>query len=80
MTKRFRDEGLDIYLTDEKKLPHVWRWLVDAETNCLSLRMQIEKLHRQQEQDLKVSVYKFYLYKYSFIYINYNHWRYNINQ
>lgn len=53
---RFRREGLSPSIPDDKKLPHVWRWLGDAETNCLSLRNQIDKLYKQQERDIKVSV------------------------
>ncbi|XP_054165195.1 ABC transporter H family member 2-like [Oppia nitens] len=54
LSNRFLQEGLDVtVLTDGQKLPHCWRWLVDAETNCQSLRRQIDKLHRQHEQDLK---------------------------
>ena len=54
LCERFDAEGLDVQvLTDSQKLSHVWQWLVDAESNCLSLRRQIDKLHRQHEQDLK---------------------------
>lgn len=53
LSNRFKEEGLDLHLNDGQKLPHVWRWLVDAETNCQSLRHQIDKMHRQHEQDLK---------------------------
>lgn len=60
LTKRFRDEGLGTNLTDSQKLPHVWRWLVDAETNCHSLRHQVDKLHRQHEQDLRVRLNLFF--------------------
>jgi hypothetical protein len=52
---RFRREGLSPSIPDDKKLPHIWRWLGDAETNCLSLRIQIDKLYKQQERDIKVS-------------------------
>lgn len=53
--ERFNAEGLDVQvLNDSQKLSHVWQWLLDAESNCLSLRRQIDKLHRQHEQDLKV--------------------------
>jgi len=52
---RFRREGLTSSLSDDKKLPHVWRWLSDAESNCMSLRNQIDKLYKQQEADIKVS-------------------------
>lgn len=56
MLERFRKEGLDARkLNDSKKLLHVWRWLVDAEINCQSLRYQLEKLRIQQEQELEVN-------------------------
>ncbi|KAI1309335.1 hypothetical protein HDE_00034 [Halotydeus destructor] len=50
---RFKEEGLEKNLADERKLPHVWRWLQDAESNCLSLRRQIDKLHKQHEKDIQ---------------------------
>lgn len=52
---RFRNEGLDELMPDEKKLPHVFRWLTDAEFNLMSMKKQNEKLYKQQEADLKVS-------------------------
>lgn len=55
LLRRFIQEGLDPGMPDDKKLPFVWRWLSDAETNCISLRKQIEKLYRQQEMDIRVS-------------------------
>lgn len=55
MKIRFKHEGLDETMPDDRKLPHVWRWLVDAEFNEKSMRKQNEKLYKQQEADLKVS-------------------------
>lgn len=52
--RRFQAEGFDARLmSDAKKLVHVWRWLMDAETNCTSLRHQMEKIHRQQAADMQ---------------------------
>ncbi|XP_064459732.1 trichohyalin-like [Ornithodoros turicata] len=52
--RRFQAEGLDSrLLPDATKLVHVWRWLMDAETNCTSLRYQMDKLHRQQAADMQ---------------------------
>ncbi|XP_076320228.1 uncharacterized protein LOC143230479 isoform X2 [Tachypleus tridentatus] len=56
--ERFHKEGLDHKLPDQQKLIHVWRWLVDAETNCISLRHQLDKVRRQQGEELKeVDIY-----------------------
>lgn len=55
MRVRFEAEGFrSEELTDAKKLLHVWRWLVDSETNCTSLRNQLDKLHKQQSAEMKV--------------------------
>ncbi|XP_015930793.1 golgin subfamily A member 6-like protein 22 isoform X2 [Parasteatoda tepidariorum] len=51
--QRFREEGLDTNLPDDSKLLYVWRWLVDAETNCISLRHQLDKLSRRQSDELE---------------------------
>ncbi|GIX73271.1 hypothetical protein CDAR_187491 [Caerostris darwini] len=51
--QRFREEGLDPNLPDDRKLLYVWRWLVDAETNCISLRHQLDKLSRRQSDELE---------------------------
>lgn len=51
--QRFREEGLDTNLPDDHKLLYVWRWLVDAETNCISLRHQLDKLSRRQSDELE---------------------------
>ncbi|XP_035220501.1 ninein-like isoform X2 [Stegodyphus dumicola] len=51
--QRFREEGLDTDLPDNRKLLYVWRWLVDAETNCISLRHQLDKLSRRQSDELE---------------------------
>lgn len=54
MLDRFTLEGIDgKKLNDSKKLPHVWRWLVDAEINCHSLRHQLDKIRIQHEQEIK---------------------------
>lgn len=51
---RFEKEGLDHNtLKTEEKLLHVWRWLVDAESNLRSLRKMIDKLREQQHEDLE---------------------------
>ncbi|GBN95758.1 hypothetical protein AVEN_53639-1 [Araneus ventricosus] len=52
--QRFREEGLDPNLPDDRKLLYVWRWLVDAETNCISLRHQLDKLSRRQSDEMEV--------------------------
>ncbi|XP_054717861.1 beta-taxilin-like [Uloborus diversus] len=51
--QRFREEGLDTNLPDDRKLLYIWRWLVDAETNCISLRHQLDKLSRRQSDELE---------------------------
>ncbi|XP_027196657.2 uncharacterized protein LOC113791126 [Dermatophagoides pteronyssinus] len=54
MFERFKLEGIDPKkLNDSKRLPYVWRWLVDAEINCQSLRHQLEKMRIQHEQELQ---------------------------
>ena len=56
MFERFKLEGIDPKkLNDSKRLPYVWRWLVDAEINCQSLRHQLEKMRIQHEQELQVN-------------------------
>jgi len=51
---RFIKEGLEYdNLNTEKRLLHVWRWLVDAESNLKSLRKTIDKLREQQHEDLE---------------------------
>lgn len=53
---RFCAEGLDVRkISDTQKLPFVWRWLVDAEINCQSLRHTIEKMRIQHDEELQVS-------------------------
>ncbi|KAL0270421.1 UNVERIFIED_CONTAM: hypothetical protein PYX00_007835 [Menopon gallinae] len=54
LQQRFEKEGLDYSsLKTEEKLLHVWRWLVDAESNLRSLRKMIDKLREQQHEDLE---------------------------
>ncbi|XP_023215738.1 trichohyalin-like [Centruroides sculpturatus] len=53
ITQRFYREGLDVTLPDSQKLIHMWRWLADAESNCVSMRYQLDKLHHQQNEELK---------------------------
>lgn len=54
LKERFVKEGLDYEtITVEQKLLHVWRWLVDAESNLFSLRKMIDKLREQQHEDLE---------------------------
>lgn len=54
MDARFSREGLSpTRLSAGEKLTHVWRWLGDAESNCLSLKSQIDKLYKQHDHDMK---------------------------
>ncbi|KAK6635596.1 hypothetical protein RUM44_000850 [Polyplax serrata] len=54
LRQRFEKEGLDHEnLKTQEKLLHVWRWLVDAESNLRSLRKMIDKLREQQHEDLE---------------------------
>lgn len=55
MQQRFRKEGLDYEsLRPEDRLLHVWRWLVDAETNLRNSRRMLDKLHEQQHEEIEV--------------------------
>ena len=40
-------------LKTEEKLLHVWRWLVDAESNLKSSRKMIDKLREQRDEDIE---------------------------
>lgn len=52
---RFSKEGLDYAsLSMEQRILHVWRWLVDAESNLLSSRKMLDKLREQQHEELEV--------------------------
>lgn len=51
---RFSKEGLDYSsLSMEQRILHVWRWLVDAESNLLSSRRMLDKLREQQHEELE---------------------------
>lgn len=51
---RFAKEGLDYSsLSVEQRLLHVWRWLVDAESNLHSSRRMLDKLREQQHEELE---------------------------
>lgn len=55
MEIRFRKEGLDFEnLKLEDRLVHVWRWLVDAESNLKNSRRMLDKLHEQQNEEIEV--------------------------
>ncbi|KAG8179566.1 hypothetical protein JTE90_016135 [Oedothorax gibbosus] len=51
--RRLGEEGVDPDLPDSRRLLHVWRWLVDAETNCISLRHQLDKISRRQAHEME---------------------------
>lgn len=52
---RFAKEGLDYEsMSTEQRLLHVWRWLVDAESNLHSSRRMLDKLREQQHEELEV--------------------------
>ena len=53
-------------INDVQKLPFVWRWLVDAEINCQSLRHQIEKMRMQHDEELQVNKLFKKCYKFRF--------------
>ena len=51
---RFIKEGLDYSsLSIKQRLLHVWRWLVDAESNLHSSRRMLDKLREQQHEELE---------------------------
>uniref|UniRef100_A0A1B6MKB2 Uncharacterized protein n=1 Tax=Graphocephala atropunctata TaxID=36148 RepID=A0A1B6MKB2_9HEMI len=51
---RFVKEGLDYdALKPEDRLLHVWRWLVDAESNLKNSRRMLDKLHEQQNEEIE---------------------------
>lgn len=53
---RFQKEGLDFNsLKLEDCLLHVWRWLVDAESNLKNSRRMLDKLHEQQNEEIEVA-------------------------
>nr|CAD7205834.1 unnamed protein product [Timema douglasi] len=55
--ERFKKEGLDFdVLGSEERLLHVWRWLVDAESNLHSSRRQLDKLRDLQSEEMEVSL------------------------
>lgn len=55
MRERFKKEGIDFEgLKMEERLLHVWRWLVDAETNLRNSRRMVDKLHEQQNEEIEV--------------------------
>lgn len=38
----------------EERLLHVWRWLVDAESNLRSSRRQLDKLRELRSEEIEV--------------------------
>lgn len=40
----------------EERLLHVWRWLVDAESNLRSSRRQLDKLRDLRSEELEVGL------------------------
>ncbi|XP_049776855.1 MAP7 domain-containing protein 1-like isoform X2 [Schistocerca gregaria] len=52
--QRFEKEGLDFEnLGPEERLLHVWRWLVDAESNLRSTRRQLDKLRDLRSEEME---------------------------
>ncbi|XP_067002590.2 golgin subfamily A member 3 [Anabrus simplex] len=52
--QRFAKEGLDFdSLSPEERLLHVWRWLVDAESNLRSSRRQLDKLRDLRSEEME---------------------------
>ncbi|XP_063231576.1 golgin subfamily A member 4-like [Bacillus rossius redtenbacheri] len=52
--ERFKKEGLDFEnLRPEERLLHVWRWLVDAESNLQSSRRQLDKLRELRSEEME---------------------------
>jgi hypothetical protein len=52
--QRFEKEGLDWdSLGAGARLLHVWRWLVDAESNLRSSRRMLDKLREVQHEELE---------------------------
>nr|CAD7267596.1 unnamed protein product [Timema shepardi] len=52
--ERFKKEGLDFdVLGSEERLLHVWRWLVDAESNLHSSRRQLDKLRDLRSEEME---------------------------
>ncbi|XP_071447716.1 paramyosin-like isoform X2 [Hetaerina americana] len=52
--QRFEKEGLDFKsLGAEERLLHVWRWLVDAESNLRSSRKMLDKLRELQSEEME---------------------------
>ncbi|KAJ4431501.1 hypothetical protein ANN_20099 [Periplaneta americana] len=52
--QRFEKEGLDyVTLCSEERLLHVWRWLVDAESNLRSSRRQLDKLRDLRSEEME---------------------------
>lgn len=43
-------------LCAEERLLHVWRWLVDAESNLRSSRRQLDKLRDLRSEELEVGL------------------------
>lgn len=40
----------------EERLLHVWRWLVDAESNLRSSRRQLDKLRDLRSEEMEVGI------------------------
>ncbi|XP_046385752.1 uncharacterized protein LOC124155731 isoform X2 [Ischnura elegans] len=52
--QRFEKEGLDFKsLGAEERILHVWRWLVDAESNLRSSRKMLDKLRELQSEEME---------------------------
>ncbi|KAG8229588.1 hypothetical protein J437_LFUL010180 [Ladona fulva] len=52
--QRFDKEGLDFKnLSPEERILHVWRWLVDAESNLRSSRKMLDKLRELQSEEME---------------------------
>ncbi|KAJ9592827.1 hypothetical protein L9F63_015518 [Diploptera punctata] len=52
--QRFEKEGLDYEnLCVEERLLHVWRWLVDAESNLRTSRRQLDKLRDLRSEEME---------------------------
>lgn len=56
MQQRFKKEGINFAnLKSDDRIIHIWRWLVDSETNLKNSRRMYDKFREQQNERLEVS-------------------------